>query len=51
MVLVPAVALVVVAQPARCRAPGVVLGLHTVVYGARGISGWVFASFLLLSSS
>ena len=38
-------------QPTRCGAPGVVLCPHTTVCGARGASGWVFASLLLFPGS
>ena len=36
------------AEPAHCGTRGVVLGPHTVVCGARGVSDWVFVSSLLL---
>lgn len=35
------------AKPVRCGAPEAVLGPRTVVFGARGASGWVFDSSLL----
>ena len=37
-------------HPARCSAPGVVFGPYRVACGARGVSGWVFASVLLFLS-
>ena len=35
------------ARRVPCSAPGVVFRPYTVVCGARGVSGWVFASVLL----